>query len=72
MNSITFLGTGGARVLVFKQLLASGGLWIEQAGTRISLDPGPGALVQAAQRKLDPTTLDAILLSHRHLDHAGD
>jgi len=72
MNRITFLGTGGARVLVFKQLLASGGLWIEQAGTRISLDPGPGALVQAAKRKLDPTKLDAILLSHRHLDHAGD
>lgn len=72
MNRITFLGTGGARVLVFKQLLASGGLWIEQAGTRISLDPGPGALVQASTRELDPTTLDAILLSHRHLDHAGD
>ena len=72
MNRITFLGTGGARVLVFKQLLASGGLWIEQADTRISLDPGPGALVQATKRKLDPTKLDAILLSHRHLDHSGD
>ena len=72
MNRITFLGTGGARVLVFKQLLASGGLWIEQADTRLSLDPGPGALVQATKRKLDPTKLDAILLSHRHLDHSGD
>jgi len=72
MNRITFLGTGGARVLVFKQLLASGGLWIEQADTRISLDPGPGALVQATKRKLDPTKLDAIVLSHRHLDHAAD
>lgn len=71
-NSITFLGTGGARVLVFKQLLASGGLWIEQADTVISLDPGPGALVQATRRKLDPTKLEAILLSHRHLDHSGD
>jgi ribonuclease BN (tRNA processing enzyme) len=72
MNQITFLGTGGARVLVFKQLLASGGLWIQQAGEQISLDPGPGALVQATKRKLDPTKLHAILLSHRHLDHAGD
>ncbi len=71
-NRIIFLGTGGARVLVFKQLLASGGLWIEQAGTGLALDPGPGALVQATRRKLDPTKLDAILLSHRHLDHAGD
>lgn len=72
MNRIIFLGTGGARVLVFKQLLASGGLWIEQADTRISLDPGPGALVQATKRKLEPTKLDAILLSHRHLDHSAD
>ncbi len=71
-NRILFLGTGGARVLVFKQLLASGGLWIEQAETGIALDPGPGALLQATKRKLDPTKLDAILLSHRHLDHAAD
>ena len=72
MNRIIFLGTGGARVLVSKQLLASGGLWIEQAGTRLHLDPGPGALVQATKRDLDPTKLDAILLSHRHLDHSAD
>jgi len=72
MNRIVFLGTGGARVLVFKQLLASGGMWIEQGGAAIHLDPGPGALVQATKRKLDPTTLDAIILSHRHLDHAAD
>lgn len=71
-NRLTFLGTGGARVLVFKQLLASGGIWVEMDDTVISLDPGPGALVQAVKRKLDPTRLDAIVLSHRHLDHAAD
>ncbi len=72
MGRLTFLGTGGARVLVFKQLLASGGIWVEMDDTRISLDPGPGALVQATKRKLDPTKLDAIVLSHRHLDHSAD
>ena len=72
MNRLTFLGTGGARVLVFKQLLASGGIWVEMEDTRLHLDPGPGALVQATRRKLDPTKLDAIVLSHRHLDHAAD
>ncbi len=72
MNQLTFLGTGGARVLVFKQILASGGIWVEMEGTRFHLDPGPGALVQAIKRKLDPTKLDGIVLSHRHLDHAAD
>lgn len=78
MSRIIFLGTGGARILVFKQLLASGGMWMElgsPAGggeARFHIDPGPGALVQATKRKLDPTHLDAIILSHRHLDHAGD
>jgi len=71
-NRITFLGTGGARVLVFKQLLASGGVWLELGDTRIALDPGPGALVQAVKLGLDPTKLDAIVLSHRHLDHSAD
>ena len=72
MSRIVFLGTGGARILVFKQLLASGGMWMELGDARFHIDPGPGALVQATKRKLDPTKLDAIILSHRHLDHAND
>src|SRR3979411_968274 len=66
------MGTAGARFMVAKQLAASGGLYIEDADTRISLDPGPGAVVQYAKRKVDLTKLDAIVLSHRHLDHSGD
>ncbi|MHB8587928.1 MAG: MBL fold metallo-hydrolase [Candidatus Dormibacteraceae bacterium] len=69
---LTFMGTAGARFMVAKQLAASGGLYIEEGSTRISLDPGPGAIVQYAKRKVDLTKLDAIVLSHRHLDHAGD
>ncbi|GAC1504494.1 MAG: MBL fold metallo-hydrolase [Candidatus Dormibacteraceae bacterium] len=66
------MGTAGARFMVAKQLAASGGLYIEEGNTRISLDPGPGAIVQYAKRKVDLTKLDAIVLSHRHLDHSGD
>ncbi len=69
---ITFLGTAGARVMVASQILASGGLWLDLVGTQMLLDPGPGTLVQAAKRKLRPRSLEAIILSHRHLDHAAD
>ena len=67
---LTFMGTAGARFMVAKQVAASGGLFLEDDDTRISLDPGPGAIVQYAKRKVDLTTLDAIVLSHRHLDHS--
>ncbi|TMD38387.1 MAG: MBL fold metallo-hydrolase [Chloroflexi bacterium] len=69
---LTFMGTAGARFMVAKQVAASGGLYLEEGDTRISLDPGPGAIVQYAQRGIDLTTLEAIVVSHRHLDHAGD
>jgi phosphoribosyl 1,2-cyclic phosphodiesterase len=71
-DTITFLGTAGARFVVARQLLASGGAWLNLGDTQILFDPGPGSLVQAARRKLDATKLDAIILSHRHLDHSGD
>jgi phosphoribosyl 1,2-cyclic phosphodiesterase len=58
--------------MVAKQLAASGGLYLEEGNTRISLDPGPGAIVQYAKRKVDLTKLDAIVISHRHLDHSND
>jgi len=69
---LTFMGTAGARFMVAKQLAASGGLFLEDGNARISLDPGPGAVVQYAKRKVDLTKLDGIVLSHRHLDHCGD
>ncbi len=72
--SLRFLGTGGARWVVAKQIRASGGFWLHADGTNVHVDPGPGALVRAlgALPPCDPATLDAIVLSHKHLDHAGD
>jgi ribonuclease BN (tRNA processing enzyme) len=73
-NWIKFIGTAGARFVVARQLRSSGGLWLSFQGVNLYMDPGPGALVRclSANPKLDPTTLDGILLSHKHLDHAGD
>ncbi|MBC5811217.1 MAG: MBL fold metallo-hydrolase [Candidatus Eremiobacteraeota bacterium] len=80
MISVRFLGTGGARFVVARQIRASGGMWFrfgsEQGGavTQIHVDPGPGALVRALSSvpPCEPRELDAIALSHKHLDHSGD
>lgn len=71
---LVFLGSGGARYVVFRQLRASGGIWLEAADTRILIDPGPGSLVRLihSHSRLDPRQLDAVVISHRHLDHAAD
>lgn len=60
--------------MVAKQLRASGGIWLSLDGTNILIDPGPGSLVHCfrSRPKLDPTTLDGIIISHKHLDHAAD
>ena len=74
MSFIKFLGTAGARFVVMKQLRASGGVWLSVGETNLSIDPGPGALVRClnSKPKLEPSTLDGILLTHKHLDHSGD
>ncbi len=82
MISVRFLGTGGARFVVAKQIRASGGMWLRFAPdtgesgptTQIHIDPGPGALVRAtsAVPPCEPAELDALVLSHKHLDHSGD
>lgn len=80
MISAHFLGSGGARFVVAKQIRASGGIWLRfgdpRAGgsTQIHLDPGPGALVRALSTvpPFAPAELDCIALSHKHLDHGGD
>lgn len=71
-NTITFLGTAGARIMVANQIQASGGIWLDLNGIQILIDPGPGSIVQSTKRKLRVNKLKAIILSHRHLDHSGD
>lgn len=72
MDSLTFLGTGGGRFAVLSQKRYTGGLWLELDGVKLAVDPGPGALVRALQFSKDPSKLDAVLVSHNHLDHYND
>lgn len=71
---IKFLGTAGGRFVVATQLRYSAGTWLSLSGQNIMLDPGPGTLVRcwASRPKLDPRKLDAIIISHHHIDHCTD
>lgn len=73
-DRLIFLGSGGARIVIARQVRASGGIWCILNNVQFLIDPGPGALVRATQsrHRLNPTRLSAILLSHRHLDHSAD
>lgn len=74
MAHLHFLGTAGARHVVASQARHSGGLIWSLPGHVLWVDPGPGALVRAleATPRVEPRTVDTVLLSHKHLDHTGD
>ena len=73
-STLKFLGTAGARFVVSTQLRHSGGLLWTLGGATIWVDPGPGALVRAlaSRPRIDPARTDVLVVTHRHLDHAGD
>ena len=59
-------------MVVLNQFRASGGFWLNLDGVNILQDPGPGSLVMVRKLNFKPRDLDAIILSHRHIDHSND
>ena len=50
---------------------SSSAFWVETSGGSIILDCSPSAPLRMAQEDLDWTKLDAIWISHFHIDHCG-
>jgi len=68
-----FLGTAGGRTVTFKKIRNSGGILLRANRTLIHIDPGPGAFVYFFNTPYEPwRDLDAVVLSHLHLDHSAD
>lgn len=74
MDEIIFLGTGGARYIIAKQLRATGGMLFRIGGKQILIDPGPESLYRLLTYvpTCNPQKIDAIILTHKHIDHAAD
>src|SRR3989344_3155919 len=69
---VIFLGTGGGRVNLINQIRSTGGQWIRGENLNILLDPGPGSLLRTKEKGFDPRKLDAIIVTHYHVDHCTD
>jgi ribonuclease BN (tRNA processing enzyme) len=66
---VVVLGSGGPRPFG----RASSSYIIEVDGTpRILVDAGPGAFLRIGELNMDVSTVDAVLLTHLHIDHSGD
>jgi ribonuclease BN (tRNA processing enzyme) len=50
---------------------AGSGYLVTSGTTRVLMDAGPGTFANL-QRRVDPGTIDAVILSHRHPDHWTD
>ncbi|MDE1797980.1 MAG: MBL fold metallo-hydrolase [Candidatus Micrarchaeota archaeon] len=72
MVDILFLGTGGGRVNLIRQLRGTGGFLLLGQRLTIHVDPGPGALVRLHDARQDPAKTDAIVVTHMHVDHVSD
>jgi ribonuclease BN (tRNA processing enzyme) len=71
-NRLIFLGTGGGQHVMLAQARKTGGIFAELVGKKFIIDPGPGALVNAREIKLNPESWNGLLLSHLHPDNASD
>ncbi|MDY6769473.1 MAG: MBL fold metallo-hydrolase, partial [Candidatus Nanohaloarchaea archaeon] len=69
---LTFHGTGGGRFSMVRQLRHTGGIHLREGDLSAIIDPAPGALVRMHEAGIDPEDLDAVVVSHAHLDHDGD
>lgn len=68
-GTLCFLGTGGNPEAVIGQYPHTAGFLITIDGVQLYIDPGPGAVLRAAEAGIDLGKIDGIYISHGHIDH---
>jgi len=68
---IIFLGTGGGRINVTHRFRSTSGFVI-LGSMNIYIDPGPGVVEDARKYQIKLNKIDAVFVSHPHIDHAND
>lgn len=72
-DQLLFFGNGGGRFNSVTQYLPTGGFQIIiKDNFRIHVDPGPSTASYLKELGVSPETINAILVTHSHLDHAHD
>jgi phosphoribosyl 1,2-cyclic phosphodiesterase len=69
--NLVFIGTSGGGEAMLRQLRSTGGFRIN-GSLNIHVDPGPGALSTGRRLSQNPEDLNAIVITHKHIDHCHD
>jgi len=70
MLELIFLGTGGDCVAINQRKTA--GMLVRTKSAIVHVDPGPGALSELANHKIDPRKLSAVLVSQETFERSHD
>jgi ribonuclease BN (tRNA processing enzyme) len=72
VSKIIFLGTGGDSFVIGKQIRAAGGIILQVDDLQFHIDPGPGALINAAQHHISLRENTAVFVSSAHVNQCND
>ena len=71
-SRIIFLGTAGDAYVTGKQLRASGGIVLQSHGFQFHIDPGPGALVRAAEYGVNIRENTGLIVTSPEIETSSD
>jgi len=72
VSKIVFLGTGGDSFVIGKQIRNAGGIILKSDDLQFHIDPGPGALINAAQNHISVRENTAVFVSSNNINQCND